>query len=311
MDFVTGLSRTVCQKDAIWVIIDRLTKLVHFIPISEKDPLEKLSKIYVEEIVRLHGVPTSIVSDRDPRFTLKFWEQMQKQFGTTLRFNTTAHPQTDGESERVIQILEDMLRACALDFRNKWVDNMAYAEFAYNNSFQSSIGIAPFEVLYGRKCQLPLYWGKLGRDQPMSETLDLDETQQRVQLIKDRLLTAQSRQKSYVDCQRRELEFSEGELVFLKLTPRRSVGKYKQKKKLQSRYIGPFPIMQGIGKVAYRLELPSELQGIHDVFHVSQLRKYVVDPSHVVNDQNIKMTADLNYDERPIRILQFGDNELR
>jgi transposase InsO family protein len=119
MDFVTGLPRTVGQKYAIWMIIDKLTKSAHFISINEIDPLERLSKIYVEEIVRLHGVPTSIVSDRDPRFTSKFWERMQKQFGNTLRFSTTAHPQTDGQSEKVIQILEDMLRACALDFGNK------------------------------------------------------------------------------------------------------------------------------------------------------------------------------------------------
>jgi hypothetical protein len=144
MDFVIGLPRTVGKKYIIWVIVDRLTKSAHFILIYEKDSLEKLSKIYVEEIVRLHEMPASIVSDRDPRFTSRFWERMQKQFGTTLKFSTVAHPQTDGQSERVIQILENMLRACALDFRNKWVDNMAYAKFAYNNSFQSTIGMVPF-----------------------------------------------------------------------------------------------------------------------------------------------------------------------
>jgi hypothetical protein len=107
------------------------------------------------------------------------------------------------------------------------------------------------------------------------------------------------------------LEFSKGELVFLKLTPRRSVGKYKQKKNLQLRYIGPFLIDQRIKKVAYKLELLAELQGIHDIFHVSQLRKYIAGPSHVMNDQNIEMMADLNYDERPVRILEYGQKELR
>jgi hypothetical protein len=121
---------------------------------------------------------------------------------------------------------------------------MAYDEFVYNNSFQSTIDMAPFEALYGRKCQSHLYWGKLGRDQSILGAQDLEETEQRVQLIKDRLLAAQSRQKSYADCQRRKLEFAKGELVFLKLTPRRSVGKNKQRKKLQLRYIGPFPIVQ-------------------------------------------------------------------
>jgi hypothetical protein len=198
---------------------------------------------------------------------------MQKLYGTTLKFSITAHPQTDGQSARVNQILEDMLHACALDFGNKWVDNVAYAEFAYNNSYQSTIGMAPFEALYGRKCQSPLYWGKLGRDQSIQETLDLEETRRRVQLIKDRLLAAQSQQKSYADCWRRELEFAEREWVFLKPTLKRSFGKNKQRRKLQPRYIGPFLIILRIGKVAYRLALASELQEIHNVFHVSQLRQ--------------------------------------
>jgi hypothetical protein len=156
--------------------------------------------------------------------------------------------------------------------------------------------MAPFEALYGCKCQSPLYWGKLGRDQSIPKTLDLEEARRRIQLIKNKLLTAQSQQKSYADCQKRELEFSE----FLKLTSRRSVGKNKQRKKLQPRYIGPFSIVQRIGNIVYRLDLPSELQGIHDVFHVSQLRQYIANPSHVVNDEYIELTADLSYNEQPI-----------
>jgi hypothetical protein len=272
--------------------------------------LEKLSKIYLEEIIRLHGVPASIVSDRDPRFTSKFWDRIQTLYGTTLKFSTASHPQTDGQSERVIQILEDMLRACVLDFGNKWVDHLAYAEFAYNNSFQTSIGMAPFEALYGRKCQSPLYWGRLGRDQSSLEAMDLEGSRQKVQLIKERLLAAQSRQKSYADNRRRDLEFAEGEHVFLKLSPRRNLGDHRLKK-LQPRYVGPFPIVQRIGKVAYRLALPPELQGIHDVFHVSQLRQYLADPDHVVNDAEIELTTDLSYEERPIQILEFGNKELR
>jgi hypothetical protein len=119
MDFVISLPKTTRQKNTIWVIIDKLTKSAHFISISEKDDLEQLSKIYMEEIVRLHGVPASIVSNRDPRFTSKFWDRIQKLYGTTLKFSTAAHPQTDGQSKWVIQILEDMLRAYALDFGNK------------------------------------------------------------------------------------------------------------------------------------------------------------------------------------------------
>jgi hypothetical protein len=112
--------------------VDRLTKSAHFIPISENDSLEKLSKICIEEIVKLHGVPASIVSDRDLRFTSKFWNRMQRMYGTTLKISAATHPLTDGQSKWVIQIIENMLRACALDFGNKWVDNIAYAEFTYN-----------------------------------------------------------------------------------------------------------------------------------------------------------------------------------
>jgi hypothetical protein len=178
--FVIGLPITMGQKDTIWVIVDRLTKSAHFIPISEKDSLEKLSKIYMEEIVRLHGVPSSIVSDRDLRFTPKFYDRMQKLCRTTLKFNTATHLQTNGQIELVIQILEAMLQACTLDFGNKWIDNLAYAEFAYNNSYQSTIRMAPFEALYQRKCQSPLYWGKLGRSQPVHETLDMEKMWQKV-----------------------------------------------------------------------------------------------------------------------------------
>jgi hypothetical protein len=150
---------------------------------------------------------------------------MQQHYGTTLKFSTTAHPQTDGQSERVIQILEEMLRTCALDLGNQWDDNVAYAEFAYNNSYQTSIGMAPFEALYGRKCQSPLYWRKSDQDQNISGPLDMVGIQQKVQLVQERLRTAQSRQKSYADNRRRKLEFSEGERVFFKLTPRRSIRK--------------------------------------------------------------------------------------
>jgi hypothetical protein len=182
-------------------------------------------------LVRLHGVPTSIVSDRDPRFTSKFWDKMQELYGTILKFSTAAHPQTDGQSERVIQILEDMLCACALDFGNKWIDNLAYAEFAYKNSFQSTIRMAPFETLYRRKCQSPLYWGRLGRDQSIQGDIDIEETREEVQLIKEIMLAAQSRQKSYAGNRRRDLEFAVGDRVFFKLTPRRNLGKGKRKRK--------------------------------------------------------------------------------
>jgi hypothetical protein len=204
-----------------------------------------------------------------------------------------------------------MLRACALDFGNQWDDNVAYAEFTYNNCYRTSIGMAPFEALYGRKCQSPLYWRKPDQDQNISEPLDMVGIQQKVQLVQERLLTAQSRQKSYADNRRRTLESSAGERVFFRLTPRRSIRKDKKRKKLQPHNIGPFSIIQRIQKVAYQLELPPEFKGMHNVFQVSQLRQYIPNPEHVINDKPIKLKTDLNYDEQSIKILEFGEKELR
>ena len=130
MDFFIGLPRTQRQHDAIWVIVDRLTKSAHFLPVSNDDPLDKLAQLYVEEIVRLHGVPISIVSNRDPRFTSRFWSSLQDSMGTQLHFSTAFHPRTDGQSERTIQTLEDMLRACVIEFKGSWDTHLSLMEFA-------------------------------------------------------------------------------------------------------------------------------------------------------------------------------------
>ncbi|KAL0559275.1 hypothetical protein IC582_003874 [Cucumis melo] len=150
MDFLFGLPRTSRGYDGIWVIVDRLTKTARFIPIKATSTLDQLAKLYVDRIVSQHGVPVSIVSDRDPRFTSKFWPSVQKAMGTKLKFSTAFHPQTDGQLERTIQTLEDMLRARALQFKGNWDTHLSLMEFAYNNSYQSIIGMAPFEALYGR-----------------------------------------------------------------------------------------------------------------------------------------------------------------
>ncbi|KAK5845370.1 hypothetical protein PVK06_001543 [Gossypium arboreum] len=139
MDFVTGLPLTPKKKNEVWVVVDRLTKSAHFIPVRTDDSLDKLAELYISEIVKLHGVPMSIISERDPRFTSRFWKKLQEALGTKLNFSTAFHPQTDGQSERVIQVLEDMLRCCVLEFQGSWEKYLPLVEFAYNNSFQSSI----------------------------------------------------------------------------------------------------------------------------------------------------------------------------
>ena len=150
MDFVTHLPRTSQKHDAVWVIMDRLTKLAHFLVVRMTFTLEEFCKLYIREIVRLHGVPVSIVSDRDPRFTAQLWKSLQRAMGTQLSMSTTFHPQTDCRSERTIQVLEDMLRACVLDLKGSWDEHFPLVKFDYNNSYQASIQMAPYEALYGR-----------------------------------------------------------------------------------------------------------------------------------------------------------------
>ena len=162
MDFVIRLPITLGGNNAIWVIVDQLTKSAHFLPMKVNFSMDHLASIYVKEIVRMHGVPVSIVSDKDPRFTSRFWHSLHKALGTKLSFSTAFHPQTDGQSERVIQVLEDFLRACALDLKGNWDDYLPLVKFAYNNSFQASIGMAPFKGLYGRRCRSPVCWDDVG-----------------------------------------------------------------------------------------------------------------------------------------------------
>ena len=144
------------------MIVDRLTKSSHFLLVNVEDSLEKLAQLYVDEIVRLHGVLVSIVSYRDPRLTSKFWPSLKIASGTRLHFSTTFHPQTDGQSEKTIQTLEDMLRACVMEFKGSWDTHLELMEFAYNNSYQVSIEMAPFEALYGKKCRTPMCWDEVG-----------------------------------------------------------------------------------------------------------------------------------------------------
>ena len=158
MDFVVGLPRSHQGNIGVWVIIDCLTKLAHLLPIKVSYNLNKLAELYVKEIIKSHGAPVSIISDCDPRFTLRFWPSLQEALATELRFSTTFHPQTNGQSECTIQILEDILRSSTLDFGDNWDKQVPLMEFTYNNSHQSSIDMAPFEALYVRKYRTPIFW---------------------------------------------------------------------------------------------------------------------------------------------------------
>ena len=292
------------------MIIDRLTKSAHFLPINERFSLDKLIKLYLDEIVMRHGVPVSIVSDRDPRFNSRFWRQFQEHLGTKLNMSTAYHPQTDGQSERTIQTIEDMLRVCALDFKGNWDDHLPLVEFSYNNSYHASIGMPPYEALYGRKCRSPLYWDEVGERKLSSPEL-IQQTKEKVELIRKRLVAAQDRQKKYADQNRRDMEFEPGEKVLLKVSPWKGLSRFGKKGKLSPRYIGPFEILKKVGRVAYELALPPQMQHIHNVFHISMLRKYNPDASHVIEYEPLEIQPDLSYVEQPVEILDRKEKALR
>nr|GEX36595.1 reverse transcriptase domain-containing protein [Tanacetum cinerariifolium] len=205
MDFVTKLPRTSSGYDTIWVIVDHLTKSAHFLLMREDDSMDKLTKLYMKEVVTRHGIPISIICDRDPRFASNFWRAFQKALGTRLDMSTTYHPQTDGQSERTIQILKDMLRTCVIYFGNGWA--------------------TPFEALYGRKCRSPIFWADVG-DAQLTCPKIIQETTENIVQIKQRLQVARDRQKSYVDVRRKPLEFQVGDKVMLKLSPWKGVVRF-------------------------------------------------------------------------------------
>jgi hypothetical protein len=164
MDFIVGLPTTQSGYDSIWVIVDRFSKVVHFIPIETTYKGSKLVELYIARIMCLHGVPKKIVSDRGTQFMSRFWES-HEAMDTKLNFSSVYHPQTDGQTERVNQIIEDMLRACALKDKKSWDKFLPYAEFSYNNNYQESLKMSPFEVLYGCRCRTPLFWNESRENQ--------------------------------------------------------------------------------------------------------------------------------------------------
>jgi hypothetical protein len=198
MDFIVGLPNTSRHHDSVWVVVDRLTKSTHFLPVHTTHKTEKYAEIYIDQIVRLHGIPRTIVSDRGAPFVARCWEQLQETLGTHVIQSSAYHPQTDGQTERVNQILENMLRACVLHYGKDWDKCLSLAEFSYNNSYQSSLKMAPFEALYGRRCRTPLNWSQAGEREIFGPDLVL-EAEEKVRVIKKNLEASQARQRSYHD----------------------------------------------------------------------------------------------------------------
>ncbi|GJY60948.1 putative reverse transcriptase domain-containing protein [Tanacetum coccineum] len=240
----------------------------------ETDSMEKLARMYIKEVATRHGIPVSIIYDRNPRFSLNFWKLLQKALGTSLDMSTAYHPETDGQSERTIQNLEDMLRACA----------------------------APFEALYGRKCRSPVCWAEVGEVQLTGPDL-VQETTEKVIQIKQRIHAARDRKKSYADLKRKPVEFQIGDRVMIKVSPWKGVVRFGKRGKLNPRYVRPLKVLEKVGSVAYRLELPQELCRVHNTFHVSNLKKCYSDEPLAVLLEGLHIDDKLHFVEEPVEIM--------
>ncbi|GJS71357.1 putative reverse transcriptase domain-containing protein [Tanacetum coccineum] len=252
MDFVTKLPKSSQGYDTIWVIVDRLTKSAIFVPMRETDPMDKLARMYLKEVVT---------------------RSLQNALGTNLDMSTGYHPQTDGQSKRTIQTLEDMLRACVIDFGKGWANHLPLVEFSYNNSYHASIKAAPFKALYGRKCRSPVCWTEAGEAQIIGPEL-IQETTKKIVQIKQRMQAARDRQKSYVNLKRKPMDFQVGDNVIEK-----------------------------VGDIAYKLELPEELSMVHNTFHVSNLKKCYADEPLAVPLDGLHFDDKLHFVEELIEIM--------
>ena len=203
-----------------------------------------------------------------------------------------------------------MLRSCAIDYEGSSDRHISLAEFVYNNSFQSSIEMAPYEALYGRKCRTSLCWTEFSERKVIGPDL-IKETEEKVKMIRERLKVATDKQKSYADMKRKDIRYEIGEKVFLKVSPWKKVMRFGKKGELSPRFIGPYEVIEKVGPIAYRLALPPDLEKIHNVFHVSMLRRYRSDPSHVVSTETIELRPDLTYEEEPVDILAREVKELQ
>nr|GEW73484.1 putative reverse transcriptase domain-containing protein [Tanacetum cinerariifolium] len=259
-----------------YVVVDRLTKSAHFLATREDYSMKRLSRLYIDEIVTRHEVPVSIISDRVRRFTSRFGQTLQKSLRMRLDISMAYHPQTDRQSERTIQTLEDMLRACVIEFGGSWDVHLPLAEFSDNNSYHSSIRCAPFEALYGRKCRSPVLWAKIKERRLIGPDL-VQETTNKVVLIKEKLKA---------------------------VSPWKGVIRFGKKCKFSPRYVGPFEILERIGPVAYRLRLPEELSSVCGTIHVSNLKKCLADANLQVPLDEIKIDKTLQIMDREVKSLK-------
>jgi hypothetical protein len=274
MDFITGLPCTAAGYDAILVFCDRLTKMVHFAACTKDTDAPATARLFRDRVFAIHGMPTVIISDRDTRFTGAFWQELMTLLGVKHKMSTAFHPQTDGQTERVNRVLAEYLRHYVNDGHDDWDGLLPMAEFAYNNSLHEAVGETPFYLNYGRHPRLPTDVRDTTDNRVPSATEFASGVADAVAAAKDKLEQARQRAKRSADPARREKQFAAGERVLL--SSKNIALKTPGSNKLLPKYVGPFKILDVLGPVTYRLELPSGMK-CHNVFHVSQLLEYKTD----------------------------------
>jgi hypothetical protein len=275
------ISRNRKETYSIMVVVEKIMKYAHFIPLNATHKEADVFDIFMREITRLHGIPKTIVLDRDLKFTSNLWKGLFEGFRMNLNFSTTYHPELDGKAEQLNRVIEDILRMYVMEKPTKWEDYLHLVEFTYNNGYQESLKMSPFEALYGRKLNTPVSW-----DSPIDRAIVgpelLKEMEEQMLRIKQNLKVARDWKKSYDDKNRNHREFKVGDHVFLKVKANKSSLKKGNCTKLAARFCGPFEILERIGPVAYILALPACMI-VHNVFHVSLLKKYILDANHVID----------------------------
>lgn len=302
MDLITQLPKTKEGYDAIVVFVDKFTKMVHIAPTTTTVTAPQLARIFFREVVRLHGVPKSIISDRDPRFTSNFWKCLWSQLGTKLAMSTAYHPQTDGQTERTNRTIEDMLRAYVNYKQNDWNKHLIAAEITINNSQQTSTGFSPYYLNYHQHPNLPLSGivapkSKISQSKNPAAGEALDGFKKLLQEARVNLEEASRRQAYYANQKRRDHQFKVGDLVWLSSKDFNLEGRTP---KFAPRNYGPFEVIQRIGEVAYKLKLPEQWK-IHPVFHISKLKPNNDELQHFP-DRHREVT-------RPPPVLQENENQ--